>query len=370
MTGRMKQALGLIALLVAGCNASALALPRQDDGAGEAYRPSCDERDATIEIRDWRGVKYDNDTHIFDFELYVSVSRFTTPCHGMRVGDELTWDPEGWFECDVRDDEAGLSAGFSFVRKPVSLDDFIFVNHTFQCDRGEAETIPRNRIAKARLETKDSIYLETVDVNEGNGTGTEMESAMLSGGVEVPHRLPRLDCSAASEDVEWEIRDFDYHAFWMWVTILAPWQTITYLQWDLYNSANDYLVACDFYRSATVKYPNEDDIFGPDERLSCFDDDLWPAEDYPTTYMIFDKASNNLTIEQSWKYDDDGEETAFSVVGSKILPLECVDERPENSIPDVTRRDCEHINTTIKADSVRRESSPKAEGLLAAPVLS
>ncbi|KAI0832262.1 hypothetical protein F5Y06DRAFT_301492 [Hypoxylon sp. FL0890] len=67
---------------------------------------------------------------------------------------------------DVRDNEFAVYFDFSD-------NDYIGINHTFACDRGEEKTDPWNRFANPIATGSGRLPIGLVDTPEGHYTGTE-----------------------------------------------------------------------------------------------------------------------------------------------------------------------------------------------------
>ncbi|KAI0846698.1 hypothetical protein F5Y00DRAFT_264313 [Daldinia vernicosa] len=77
---------------------------------------------------------YADSTEVFTFELQANFSGYSAPCHGTRKGD----DNSGWTPCDGDKDnteDPRFAVFFDF-----SSNDYLSVNHTYICDRGDVET--------------------------------------------------------------------------------------------------------------------------------------------------------------------------------------------------------------------------------------
>ncbi|KAI1371452.1 hypothetical protein F4677DRAFT_464299 [Hypoxylon crocopeplum] len=303
----MKKTLaGLITLLCwQYASASSPIATGQDasDPGSKAYPPCVHTGYLKYLVRNWRGVTHNDTTEIFDFELQANFSGYASPCHGVRSGDASS----GWTPCEVHDDDAFFTAFFDF-----SSNDYITINHTFVCDRGEVETDPHNRLAKVISTGDGRLQIGLVDTPEGQYTGTEGDNMTIAAYTSIAHRLPKVDCSAASSHAEWDVRDFVYSAE---LRGGSPWvipATVANINYDLYNGANEYLINCQAVNSSIITPADDPALLDPDEPWPCpisWRDDLIPPEAYPVTDFKFDRSSNKLTIEQEWECEgDDGNE--------------------------------------------------------------
>ncbi|KAI2605610.1 hypothetical protein GGR54DRAFT_633453 [Hypoxylon sp. NC1633] len=270
----------------------------RDNAGNRTYQPCTQPPYRTVLIRNWHGVTYSNSTEIFTFELEAEYSGYASACRGQRSGDTSS----GWMYCDVRDDDAFLSARFDF-----SKNDYLTVYHTYMCDRGEAETDPRNRLANVIATGNRRLLLSLVDTPEGPYTGTEGDNCTIPAYPQIAHRLPKADCGAASTSAEWELRDFAYNA----AVIRNPeglGTTSAFIFSDLYNTANEYLISCQASNSSTFGLANDPTLLDPAARWPCpgsTRNDLFPPEAYPTTGIRFNRSSNEITIEQDWVCEDE-----------------------------------------------------------------
>lgn len=291
----MKQATGVIAiaLLFWRCTpALSLTLKQAKE---RTYLPCTQNGYKQFLIRNWHSVTYANTTETFSFNLHANFSGYSSPCHGIRSGSTA---------CEVRDDK--FAAFFDF-----SSNDYIGINHTFVCDRGEAELDSHNRFANAVATGDGRLQIGLVDTPEGHFTGTEGHNLTIAAYTEIAHRLPNLDCAAASQHSEWEVRNFTYDARVGTGNPWIPGATVASVDYNLYNRANGYLINCRAVNDSVVSYPHNPALLDPDARWRCpidYRDDLIPPEAYPTTEFKFDKSANKLTVEQEWKCEDDGDE--------------------------------------------------------------
>lgn len=299
----MKHAVGIIALLLSRHGASASVISRQDGSTGKSYHAPCTQDGyKQFLIRDWHGVTYSNTTEIFSFVLHANFSGYVSPCHGERSGDASS----GWTACEVQDQFAGVSAYFDFASN-----DYVTVNHTYMCNRGEGETDPNNQLANVRATGDGRLTIGLIDTPEGHYTGTEGDNMTIAAYPEVAHRLPNPDCSAASQEAEWEVRDFHYSTFVAAGVPFGIGRTVGNVNYDLYNKANDYLINCQAVNDSIGLMPESPGLINPEARWPCpinYRDDLFPPEAYPTTMFKFDRSENKLTIEQEWVCSDDGHE--------------------------------------------------------------
>ncbi|KAI4863825.1 hypothetical protein F4820DRAFT_449672 [Hypoxylon rubiginosum] len=340
----MKQVVGLVALLVSKYGASAFVIARQDDTGKDYHAPCTQEGYKQFLIRDWHGITYSNTTEIFSFELHANFSGYVSPCHGERSGDTSS----GWIACDVRDESAGVGAYFDF-----SSNDYVTINHTYVCDRGEEETDPNNQLAIVIATGDGRLSIGLVDTPEGHYTGTEGDNMTIAAYTEVAHRLPNPDCSAASQQAEWEVRDFHFSTR---VSVGSPWvigATVANINYDLYNKANDYLINCQAVNSSTLAVPDDPQLINTETQWPCpinYRDDLFPPEAYPATDFKFDRSQNELTIEQRWECSEDGHETTFSAVATTVLPLKCEYIPFSDDSPVIMAVECDLVTTSVKAE--------------------
>ncbi|KAI1775838.1 hypothetical protein F4818DRAFT_389541 [Hypoxylon cercidicola] len=344
--GSMKQTAGLIALFISGCDASPLVVARQD-GMGKAYHAPCAQDGyKQFLIRDWHGITYSNTTEIFSFELHADFSGYVSPCYGERSGDASS----GWTACEVHDESTGAIAYFDF-----SSNDYVTINHTYVCDRGEEESDPNNQLAIVIATGDGRLTIGLVDTPEGHYTGTEGDNMTIAAYTEIAHRLPNPDCSMASQKAEWEVRDFHFSTR---VSVGNPWSigtTVANINYDLYNKANDYLINCQAVNSSVAALPDNPQLIDPETRWPCpidYRDDLFPPEAYPTTDFKFDRSQNKLTIEQQWECSEDGHGTTFPAVGTTVLPLKCGDILYSDDNPITVGVECDLVTTTVKAELV------------------
>ncbi|KAI1413918.1 hypothetical protein F5Y13DRAFT_198333 [Hypoxylon sp. FL1857] len=336
----MKKARTGIALLFCQCASALPPTPGQD---GErAYLPCTqDGYYKQFLIRNWHSITHKDTTETFSFSLYANFSGYSSPCHGVRSGDANS----GSTACEVRDDKFAVYFDFA-------SNDFIYINHTFVCDRGEDETYPQNRFANVVATGDGRLDIGLVDTPEGHYTGTEGDNLTIAAYTKIAHRLPNADCAAASQRAEWEVRDF---TFGTRVQAGNPWiigTTVATINYDLYNKANDYLINCQAVNSSVGSFPDNPALIDPNERWPCpisYRDDLIPPEAYPTTEFKFDRSSNTITVEQEWKCEDNGHEVTFSAVGSTVLPLECHNTPTSDDNPIPKAVDCDPITVTVKA---------------------
>ncbi|KAI1452509.1 hypothetical protein F4805DRAFT_28300 [Annulohypoxylon moriforme] len=296
----MKNIVVGLMILLSWQQVSELSAKSKRDNPEKAYMPCAQEGSKQFLIRNWRSTTYSNSTEVFAFTLHASFSGYVSPCHGERSGEASS----GWMSCDERTDES--SAYFDF-----SSNDYITINHTFVCDRGADESDPRNRFANAVATGDGRLPIGLVDTPEGHFTGTEGDNMTIAAYPQVAHRLPRVDCAAASKDAEWEVRSFKYSTQ---LSTGNPWvipATVASINYDLYNGANDFLINCQAVNDSVVTSPDNPGLIDPNARWPCpisYRDDLFPPEAYPSTLFKFDRSRNELTIEQEWKCDDDGHE--------------------------------------------------------------
>ncbi|KAK6953769.1 hypothetical protein Daesc_003731 [Daldinia eschscholtzii] len=278
-----------------------------------AYPPCTQGGYKNFLIRNWYSITYSsNSTEVFSFELQANFSGYAAPCHGTRKGDASS---SGWTSCD-NDDEDDDNAESNPPRFAAYFDfssnDYIGINHTFVCDRGEVETDPHNRLANAVATGDGRLQIGLVDTPEGHFTGTEGDNLTIAAYMKVAHRLPKPDCAAAFDFAEWEVRDFKFGAQ---VQAGNPWiigSTVASVDYDLYNEAIEYLINCHGVNDSVAAFPNNPDLINPDARFPCpinYRDDLMPPEAYPETGFKFNRRSNEISIEQKWDCeDDDGNE--------------------------------------------------------------
>ncbi|OTA63321.1 hypothetical protein K449DRAFT_422084 [Hypoxylon sp. EC38] len=294
----MEQVGTVIALLL-WYSTSALSLTSGRTGERN-YLPCTQKGSKQFLIRNWHSITRNDTTETFSFELHANFSGYSSPCHGIRRSDASS----GPTACDVSDDK--FSAYFDF-----SSNDYIDINHSFVCDRGEEETDPRNRFTNAMATGNGRLQIGLVDTPEGHYTGTEGDNLTIAAYTKIAHRLPKIDCAAASQHAEWEVRDFTFSAR---VQAGNPWVigiTVASINYDLYNKANDYLINCQAVNDSVASFPDNPALIDRNSQWPCpisYRDDLIPPSAYPTTGFKFDRSTNKLTIEQEWKCDDDGHE--------------------------------------------------------------
>ncbi|KAF3065907.1 hypothetical protein GL218_09250 [Daldinia childiae] len=304
----MKKAPGLIALLSWRCAAAAAAssIQTKRQNPNTIYPPCTQDGYKHFLIRNWHSTTYNDSTEVFTFELQANFSGYAAPCHGTRKGD----DNSGWTSCDGDKDNTSdprFAVSFDF-----SSNDYLSVNHTYICDRGDTETDPHNRLANVLATGDGRLQIGLVDTPEGHFTGTEGDNMTIAAYPEVAHRLPKADCAAAYDFSEWEVREFKFGAR---MQAGNPWiigTTVASINYDLYNAAIDYLINCQGVNDSVAAFPNNPDLINPKTRFPCpinYRDDLIPPEAYPKTGFKFDRRSNEVSIEQQWDCeDDDGNE--------------------------------------------------------------
>ncbi|XDG09801.1 hypothetical protein ABKA04_009416 [Annulohypoxylon sp. FPYF3050] len=321
---------------------AASSTPSEQTRPENAYMSCAQEGSKHFLIRDWHSTTYSNSTEVFAFTLRANFSGYASSCRGERSGEANS----GWTSCDERDDEFRVSFDFS-------SNDYLTVNHTFICDRGEDESDPRNRFANAIATGDGRLLVGLVDTPEGHFTGTEGDNMTIAAYPRVAHRLPRADCATASIDAEWEVRSFKYSTT---LSTGDPWTipaTVVSINYDLYNVANDFLINCQAINSSVLTPPDNPALIDPDARWPCpisYRDDLFPPEAYPSTVFRFDKSRNELIVEQEWKCEDDGHEITFPATGSSILPLECHETFTSDDDPIPREVDCDPVTVMVKAN--------------------
>ncbi|KAI2776263.1 hypothetical protein F4815DRAFT_449433 [Daldinia loculata] len=332
----MNRVPGLIALLSWQCAAAAASsIQTKRQNPNTVYLPCTQDGYKHFLIRNWHSTTYNNSTEVFSFELQANFSGYAAPCHGTRKGD----DNSGWTLCDGDKDnteDPRFAVSFDF-----SSNDYLGVNHTYICDRGDTETDPHNRLANVLATGDGRLQIGLVDTPEGHFTGTE--------GGQHDHR-------------SWEVRDFKFGAR---VQAGNPWvigTTVASIDYDLYNGAIHYLINCQGVNNSIAVFPDNPDLINPKTRFPCpinYRDDLIPPEAYPKTEFKFDRRSNEVSIEQQWDCeDDDGNETTLLAVGSAVLPLECHETPTSDDNPSPQAVDCDPVTVKVMATTSSAATLP------------
>ncbi|KAI2633563.1 hypothetical protein GGS26DRAFT_51358 [Hypomontagnella submonticulosa] len=265
-------------------------------------------------VRNWHSTTYANSTEVFAFTMYANFSGYFSHCSGVRSGDASS----GWTACEssYASPSSSLSpssSGWKFATWfDFSSNDYITFNHTYICDRGADEKDPHNRLANVLTTGDGRLPIGLVDTPEGHYTGTVGDNMTIAAYAEVAHRLPLLDCSAASQNTSWEVRTFQYSSG---LSTGNPWvipATTASINYDLYNPALDWLINCQGVNSSIVTPADDPMIIDPEVVIPCpisWRDDLLPPEAYPLTGFRFDRRENKLAITQQWKCEGEGGRT-------------------------------------------------------------
>ncbi|KAI1079600.1 hypothetical protein F5B20DRAFT_542896 [Whalleya microplaca] len=304
--------------------------------------PPCTSGYQTVFIRDWYSITR-GDTETFSFNLSIPFSDYSSPCVGERSGESSS----GYVPCEVQGDNYNAFVDYS-------SNDYMGLNHTFICDRGENET---DRFAMAIATDDGRLNVGLIDTPEGHYTGTAGDNLTLVVYPEVSHRKPSKACLEASlRGPEWKIEDFKYSSHFITPAPFSFGGSVANINYDLLNTANEFLINCQAVNDSVVMYADDDRLINPNTSWACpisYRDDLFPPEAYPRTSFKFDRSRNKLQIEQNWECEDeDGNESSLSAVGSTVLPLNCTLTASSDEDSPPSSVDCEPISTTVKASPV------------------
>jgi len=120
-------------------------------------------------------------------------------------------------------------------------------------------------------------------------------------------------CNDRAKNPEWIVRDFDYHASYIFTTP-AHQNSWGYINFNLTNTAVDYTIPCSASSSQLS------DFFYGSMWYSC----LTPEGGSPT-YFQYDRPTGRIDLNQTWICPDMEYPTTYGAYGNATQTLDCTD---------------------------------------------